>query len=79
MLDNRTVDELDTKDGANTSPVHVTLLDDEAVASRATQIVQVFSEENMCLRRQLEKYYKEIRHLKSVSSKLLFGHMVRIR
>ena len=42
-------------------------LEDEEVASRATQIVQVFSEENMCLRKQLEKYYQQIKHLKSVS------------
>jgi hypothetical protein len=55
-------------DGASTSSSHVSNgLEDDEVASRATQIVQVFSEENMCLRKQLEKYYQQIKHLKSVS------------
>ncbi|XP_046853659.1 angiomotin-like isoform X2 [Xenia sp. Carnegie-2017] len=40
------------------------------VASRATEIVQVFSEENMCLRKKLEKCYQEIKHLKSVEKEL---------
>ena len=44
----------------------LSVVDDE-VASRATQIVQVFSEENMRLRKQLEKYYQEIKHLKMAS------------
>ena len=56
------------KDVPRTSSGHVSSrLEDDEVASRATQIVQVFSEENMCLRKQLEKYYQEIKHLKRVS------------
>jgi hypothetical protein len=60
--------EGNTKDVASTSSGHVSSGFDDEVASRATQIVQVFSEENMCLRKQLQKYYQEIKHLKSVSS-----------
>lgn len=47
------------------------------VAYRATEIVQVFSEENMCLRKKLEKCYQEIKHLKSVSVHF-YGLEVRI-
>ena len=58
-------------------------LEDE-VASRATQIVQVISEENMCLRKQLEKYYQEIKKLKCVSNAFIisvdteFGYIITI-
>ena len=48
-------------------------LGDDEIATRATQIVQVISEENMCLRKQLDKYYRELKHLKSVSSSFTVG------
>lgn len=44
--------------------------DIEEVASRATQMVQIFSEENMCLRNQLEKYCQELRNLQNASINL---------
>ncbi|XP_028404416.1 angiomotin-like protein 1 isoform X2 [Dendronephthya gigantea] len=51
-------------------------LEDDEVASRATQIVQVISEENMCLRKQLEKYYQEIKKLKCVDKELRDTHIM---
>ena len=60
-----------SKDVASSSSGHGSSgLEDKEVASRATQIVQVFSEENMCLRKQLEKYYQQVKHLKSVDKEL---------
>ena len=60
-----------SKDDASASSSHASSgLEDEEVASRATQIVQVFSEENMCLRKQLEKYYQQIKYLRSVDKEL---------
>ena len=75
--DGHTEGNVDLCESASSSSGHVPTglsVDDDEVASRATQIVQIFSEENMCLRKQLEKYYQEIKHLKMASFEFIFSN-----
>ena len=47
-------------------------IDHEAIATRATQMVEILSEENSALRQELETYYQKVNRLQKVGMMMSF-------
>ena len=46
-------------------------IDHEAIATRATQMVEILSEENSALRQDLETYYQKVNRLQKVGMMMM--------